>query len=160
GEAGELSYRPPGVVKLTGFGTASSESTVGLPGRWLVGEVQRNPGDIVSTLLLVQPTKPLKEPAHELETTAAGAAAQLGQPGQPETVIAAVQAAKRLSEAGVPYLWAGGHKSGSELDTISKAGYDCSGSVSWVLKQAGFPPPAGGNWGGGAADSTAFESWG
>jgi hypothetical protein len=48
-------------VKLNGFGPASEGSTMGLPGRWLVGEVQRNPGDIVATLTLVQPTKELKK---------------------------------------------------------------------------------------------------
>lgn len=58
----EFAYKPADVVKLESFGPASECSTMGLPGCWLVGEAQRNPGDIMATLTLVQPTRPLKEP--------------------------------------------------------------------------------------------------
>lgn len=66
---GEFAFKPADVVKVEGFGPATEGSTIGLPGRWLVGEAQRNPGDIVATLTLVQPTRPLKEPAPKEEQT-------------------------------------------------------------------------------------------
>lgn len=54
------------VVQVKRFGPASAGSTMGLPGRWLIGEIQRQPGDIVETHTLVQPQKALREPAPEL----------------------------------------------------------------------------------------------
>ena len=54
------------VLQLTHFGPASVGSTMGLPGRWLIGEIQRRPGDIVETYTLVQPQHALREPAPQL----------------------------------------------------------------------------------------------
>ena len=48
----------------------------------------------------------------------------------PPTVHAAIAAGNRIS--GLPYRRGGGH--GRQLDT----GYDCSGSVSYVLREAGL----------------------
>lgn len=64
-------FRPADVLLLTSFGPASKDSTIKLPGRWLVGEIQRNPADIKSTYTLVQPTKPLPEPAPQLKSQSA-----------------------------------------------------------------------------------------
>ena len=48
----------------------------------------------------------------------------------PQQVIAAIAAGNRLQ--GKPYKWGGGHR--IENDT----GYDCSGTVSYVLREAGI----------------------
>jgi hypothetical protein len=51
-------------------------------------------------------------------------------PGAPDKVQAAIAAGNRI--VGLPYRWGGGH--GTEIDT----GYDCSGSASFVLREAGL----------------------
>jgi len=51
-------------------------------------------------------------------------------PGAPPQVARAIEAGNRI--AGLPYRWGGGH--GSSVDT----GYDCSGSASFVLREAGL----------------------
>ena len=51
-------------------------------------------------------------------------------PGAPPQVEAAIAAGNRI--AGLPYRYGGGH--GCSLDT----GYDCSGSTSFVLREAGL----------------------
>ena len=51
-------------------------------------------------------------------------------PGAPPQVEKAIEAGNRI--AGLPYRWGGGH--GSDVDT----GYDCSGTASFVLRQAGL----------------------
>jgi peptidoglycan hydrolase-like protein with peptidoglycan-binding domain len=50
-------------------------------------------------------------------------------PGVPSAVYRAISAANRI--AGLPYRYGGGHRS------FSDSGYDCSGSVSYVLHGAG-----------------------
>jgi len=50
--------------------------------------------------------------------------------GAPKSVKAAIQAGNRLQ--GKPYKWGGGHA--REIDS----GYDCSGTVSYVLREAGL----------------------
>ena len=52
-----------------------------------------------------------------------------GRPGLPDRLALAISAANRI--AGLPYIWGGGHGS------FRAAGYDCSGSVSYVLHAAG-----------------------
>jgi hypothetical protein len=59
---------------------------------------------------------------------------------------------KRISDAGGPYLWGGGH--GRPLRDTSSVGLDCSGSVSLALWRAGMYSD---DW---ARDSVAFEAWG
>jgi hypothetical protein len=147
----ELAYTPGRPIQLRDFGPASEASTIGLPGRWLIAESQRNPGDIVTTLTLIQPTQPLREPAPKLESESAG---------EGETAEL-VKAAKELSDSGIPYLYGGGHKSGIEVTgPPPPTGLDCSGSVAWVLAHAGFPPPGSWKWSDGAPVSTAFEQYG
>ncbi|EDY17058.1 hypothetical protein CfE428DRAFT_5403 [Chthoniobacter flavus Ellin428] len=51
-------------------------------------------------------------------------------PGAPERVERAIEAGNRI--VGLPYRWGGGH--GCSVDT----GYDCSGSASFVLREAGL----------------------
>jgi hypothetical protein len=51
-------------------------------------------------------------------------------PGAPERVERAIEAGNRI--VGLPYRWGGGH--GCSIDT----GYDCSGSASFVLREAGL----------------------
>ena len=50
--------------------------------------------------------------------------------GTPEVIRRAIRAANRIQFT--PYIWGGGHGS------FSAAGYDCSGSVSYVLHGAGL----------------------
>jgi Putative peptidoglycan binding domain/NlpC/P60 family len=51
------------------------------------------------------------------------------RPGIPAAVFRAISAANRI--AAFPYRWGGGHRS------FHDSGYDCSGSVSYVLHGAG-----------------------
>lgn len=136
----EFAYKPADAVEVKGFGPASEGSTIGLPGRWLVGEAQRNPGDIVATLTLVQPTRPLKEPAPTVSSSnssGVGGSAIVG--AALGSALAAFNASNTLSQMQLPYLWGGGHGTGG-LDKVQKGGpgLDCSGSTCWVLKQAGM----------------------
>jgi hypothetical protein len=64
--------------------------------------------------------------------------------GAPEQVVKAVAAANRITRK--PYKWGGGH--GRWWDS----GYDCSGTVSYVLHKAGLLDAA--------RDSTGFMSYG
>jgi hypothetical protein len=68
----------------------------------------------------------------------------LAPPSAPPAVKAMIQAANRIRHR--PYRWGGGHRH------WRSRGYDCSGSVSYVLHAAGlldFP-----------LDSTGFMRWG
>ncbi len=51
-------------------------------------------------------------------------------PGAPDAVKHAIQAGNRLQTK--PYKWGGGHA------VLNDTGYDCSGSVSYVLREAGL----------------------
>ena len=64
--------------------------------------------------------------------------------GAPEEVVKAIAAANKITRK--PYKWGGGH--GRWWDS----GYDCSGSVSYVLHAAGLLSSP--------LDSSAFMSWG
>jgi cell wall-associated NlpC family hydrolase len=133
-------------VQVKGFGTASTGSTMGLPGVWLINEVARNPGDLFSTFTLVQPTPALPEPAPKTTTRSLGTSGPkrfykaLGNT-TPGTAEAAYAAAQKLAGMQVPYVWGGGH---GVLDR-APSGLDCSGAVSWVLVAAGFTLPNGCN---------------
>jgi hypothetical protein len=63
--------------------------------------------------------------------------------GAPPQVAAAIAAANRITRK--PYKWGGGH------GTWNDTGYDCSGSVSYVLHAAGLLKRA--------RDSTGLMSW-
>ena len=59
-------------------------------------------------------------------------------PGAPPAVVAAIEAGNAIHKR--PYVWGGGHAS------FDSRGYDCSGSVSYVLHAAGLltsPLPSG-----------------
>ncbi|HEU4945442.1 MAG TPA: hypothetical protein VFT10_09810 [Solirubrobacterales bacterium] len=62
----------------------------------------------------------------------------------PPAVQAMIEAANRISHR--PYRWGGGHRS------WNSRGYDCSGSVSYVLHAAGLLESP--------LDSTGFMRWG
>jgi len=59
-------FRAGQVFDLEGFGPASVGSTIELPGRWLISEIERNEDRLSSTFTLKQPTKPAPEPAPEV----------------------------------------------------------------------------------------------
>ena len=68
----------------------------------------------------------------------------IAPPSAPPAVKAMIDAANQIRHR--PYRWGGGHR------TWASRGYDCSGSVSYVLHAAGlldYP-----------LDSTGFMSWG
>src|SRR3984957_2426915 len=65
-------------------------------------------------------------------------------PGAPAAVAKVIAAGNAI--ATLPYIWGGGHGS------FISPGYDCSGSVSYVLAAAGLLSSP--------LDSTGFESWG
>lgn len=65
-------------------------------------------------------------------------------PAAPPAVEAMIEAANRIRHR--PYRWGGGHRD------WSSRGYDCSGSVSYVLHAAGLL-----DW---PLDSTGFMRWG
>jgi hypothetical protein len=65
-------------------------------------------------------------------------------PSAPPAVKAMIEAANRIRHR--PYKWGGGHRS------WNSHGYDCSGSVSYVMHAAGLL-----EW---PLDSTGFSHWG
>jgi hypothetical protein len=65
-------------------------------------------------------------------------------PSAPDSVKAMIAAANRIHRR--PYHWGGGHRH------WQSAGYDCSGSVSYVMHAAGLL-----DW---PLDSTGFMRWG
>jgi cell wall-associated NlpC family hydrolase len=64
--------------------------------------------------------------------------------GTPDAIARAIAAGNAIAD--LPYRWGGGHGS------FQDSGYDCSGSVSYVLGAAGLLSAP--------LDSTGFESWG
>jgi biotin carboxyl carrier protein len=69
------------VLQVHGFGPASQGSTMNLPGRWLISEIQHNGGDLMSTFSLVQPTPPKNEPAPQTTTKTIGGSASAATGG-------------------------------------------------------------------------------
>ncbi|HEX5928611.1 MAG TPA: hypothetical protein VFY48_04380 [Solirubrobacterales bacterium] len=74
----------------------------------------------------------------------------IAPPSAPPAVKAMIEAANRIRHH--PYRWGGGHRS------WNSRGYDCSGSVSYVMHAAGlldYPLDSRGfmRWGGGGAGS-------
>jgi hypothetical protein len=65
-------------------------------------------------------------------------------PSAPPAVKAMIEAANRIHSR--PYVWGGGHRN------WNSRGYDCSGSVSYVMHAAGLL-----DW---PLDSTGFMRWG
>ena len=157
---GPFDFAAGDVVTLENFGTATTASTVKLPGRWLVAEVDRDRASLVSQFTLKQPALPSREPAPQVQTSTStstvNAAAGGGTPGTPG---AAYAAAKALSDLKLHYS-----QTVRTLVRSPKAGsacYDCSASVSHVLLAAGFRLPGSGSgvaptWGDWAPTSFAY----
>ncbi len=78
----------------------------------------------------------------QAELTPGGRA--IAPPSAPPSVKAMIAAANRIRHR--PYRWGGGHRH------WASKGYDCSGSVSYVMHAAGLL-----NW---PLDSTGFMRWG
>lgn len=139
------------VFELHRFGAASSGSTAGLPGRWLIADIIRNKTDLFSQFTLKQPEQPKREPAAAVKTVTSAADLITAAPG---TAMAAYQASQELSKMSLPYVWGGGHAAGA-LDDRRPIGLDCSGSTCWVLHKAGmFPASAA------AVSGDLASSWG
>jgi cell wall-associated NlpC family hydrolase len=71
----------------------------------------------------------------------------LAPEGAPDAVKEAIAAANQIIRK--PYIYGGGHATFKKL----ARGYDCSGTVSWALGNAGLLK-------GGPLDSTSFMRWG
>lgn len=71
----------------------------------------------------------------------------LAPEGAPDAVKEAISAANQIVRK--PYIYGGGHATFKKL----ARGYDCSGTVSWALGNAGLLK-------GGPLDSTSFMRWG
>lgn len=121
-------FRAGETLQLVGFGPASSGSTVGLPGRWLISQIDRNVSDIMSTFTLTQPEAPAPEPTSPTATASAtGAGGGGGLLGE----------AQLIGSQNRAYVYGGGH--GVPLTSIgSSDGLDCSSSTSLALSRAGF----------------------
>ena len=65
-------FRAGETLLLVGFGPCSTGSTVKLPGRWLISEIDRNETDVFSVLKLKQPEVPLPEPVNPLTQVTGG----------------------------------------------------------------------------------------
>lgn len=138
-------------------------------GAWLVSAVNRVFGTQQAQITLTRKRPSLPEPAPPTQTqtiTVAGtsqptSSSGLGQTGgitgasdAPEAAQRCYVAAQQISDKNYPYVWGGGH---SRAGQPSGGGYDCSGSVSAAIAQAGG---MGLTYGGAPMVSGAFESWG
>src|SRR4249920_3088834 len=94
-------------------------------------------------LLLVLVPVPTASAAVPTATLTPGGRA-IAPPSAPPAVKAMIEAANRIHHR--PYRWGGGHRH------WNSAGYDCSGSVSYVMHAAGLLESP--------LDSTGFMRWG
>jgi len=119
------------------------------------------------TLIRKRPALPEPAPPTQTQTITVGGTSQptstsgLGQSGAltgasdaPEAAQRCYMAAQQISDKNYPYVWGGGH---SRAGQPSGGGYDCSGSVSAAIAQAGG---MGLTYGGSPMVSGSFESWG
>jgi hypothetical protein len=124
---------PPGsVVLIEGYGIPD--------GRWLVSSLRRDYFSPVATVTLRQPSRAKMEPAPETGTrggssgTLGWSEGEAGGKGKAGRLYAE---AKRISDAGGPYVYGGGH--GPALSSLASGqGLDCSSSVSLALRRAGL----------------------
>jgi hypothetical protein len=148
---GPFSFARAGeVLKLVGFGPASTGSTVkaskntpSRPGFWLISEISWSRVSQVGEYTLVQPKKPKSEPLSELtersdSDTAAGGSLYT--------------ACKHISDQDRPYVYGGGHKLFRSIQP--NEGLDCSSSCSLALYRADMFD------GTSAITSGAFSHWG
>jgi hypothetical protein len=116
---------PPGsVVVIDGYGPPD--------GRWLVSSVRRDYFAPVGDVVLKQPGAALMEPAPETSSIDSGSSS--GGEGKSSRLYSE---ARRISDAGGPYVYGGGH--GPALRSLqSGSGLDCSSSTSLALYRAGM----------------------
>jgi len=123
---------PPGsVVVIKDFGVPD--------GRWLVISVNRDYFKPTATITLRQPSKEKLEPASERTSRAANASESGGSTGTAvddgSKSSKLYAECKRISDAGGPYVYGGGH--GPSLSTLSSGqGLDCSSSSALALYRA------------------------
>lgn len=130
------------VVKLEGFGPASSGSTAlpkKRPGCWLIQDVTRSASDFASTLTLVQPDLPKLEPAPQIKSSTTGTPASGGTPSSMRQGI--VSAARGALSFKSGYSQA--RPMPSSLAACRTTPTDCSGFATLCYKQAGAQDPNG-----------------
>jgi hypothetical protein len=66
------------VFTLQNFGTATTASTIKLPGRWLVAQIDRDRANLDSKFTLKQPSLPNREPAPQVQTSTTTATVSSG----------------------------------------------------------------------------------
>lgn len=131
-------FRAGNVVKLEGYGPASSGSTAKLPGRWLISQIDRSINELKSTFTLKQPEAPAPEPAPDVGTRSFHGDFPGGGSGDTSDIR---QASEVISHQNRAYSYGGGH--GVTLASIGPhQSLDCSSSVSLALKKAGMFPPS------------------
>jgi cell wall-associated NlpC family hydrolase len=101
---------------------------------------------VVSALLLLVALSGYVAPATAKvpQATLTPGGRAVAPPSAPPAVVEMIEAANRIRHR--PYHWGGGHRD------WNAAGYDCSGSVSYVMHAAGLL-----DW---PLDSTGFMRWG
>jgi hypothetical protein len=122
---------PPGsVVVIDGYGPPD--------GRWLVASVRRDYFAVHGDVTLRQPGPAKKEPAHETGTRSADDTTNGGGAhGDASKSARLYDECRRISDAGGPYVYGGGH--GPALSSLqSGQGLDCSSSCSLALRRAGM----------------------
>ena len=133
---------PPAAIAETGGGTTTPSGgtdTTGTTGTTTpTGTTAPSPYTNTGG---VSPTDPQFQPAPKAHIVAGLAIPPVGAPPQ---VVAAIQAANKISRK--PYRYGGGHGS------FRSKGYDCSGSVSYALHGAGLLNKP--------LDSSDFMHWG
>ena len=150
------------VLALDDWGIASTGSTAHpdpKPGRWLISDITRDDlNALTSTLTLVQPDFPLREPAPPHKSVTRPRVSVTGQDEKQlplRSIERAYAAARRLSAMQLPYCGEPRNLS----DPPPSTGYDCSSSTAWVLWQAGM---YNGSLAAAWATNTAggFDAWG
>jgi hypothetical protein len=121
---------PGSLIVVDGFGPPD--------GRWLVVNVTRDYFSPVASVTCRQPGKEKLEPAAERASRAVnaegGSATDVDSGSKSSKLYAE---AKRISDAGGPYVYGGGH--GGSLSSLSSGqGLDCSSSCALALSRAGL----------------------
>jgi hypothetical protein len=114
------------VVIVKGYGVAD--------GRWLVEEISGSLFSTERSVTLKKPTKPKPEPRPDEGSTTDRNEATSDEIGSAGRLY---RECKKISDAGGPYVYGGGH--GPLLETLSSGqGLDCSSSSSLALWRAGL----------------------
>jgi hypothetical protein len=109
-------------------------------GKWLVWSVADALGSLTATVTLRQPQEDKPEPRSETAQRGDSTDSDADSDAESGSAERLYAEAKRISDAGGPYVYGGGH--GPKLSGLNpKSGLDCSSSTSLALKRAGLFDP-------------------